>query len=789
MFFQIFYEFQKILQKKYLILFLITICIINLGTFIYDQQLNPMFPTSAYLKLQTQLNKIPNHQRYQYIYEEYQKYHAFQIIENIEQLKKNSQENQNIITLLQNENPDIQTKYQKLYQENHQTYYTHSIESEAAFLEKIYNEFYILYQYPMYLQEIQEKANTITQIGIFQKNNDFSQKNIEKTAQDYQNLYHVNILYENEKGIQDALSFPITNLLIMISMFVLASSMVIDEKEKKLFSIIKMTINGQWKLMLFKCVVFMFIVGILMFIMLLSQLFYMNMTVGIGHLSKSIQSLASFSYCPFAINVWQFLWLFFLMKWIAISFIGLLMMWFLIVMKHKILALLIIIILVGIEFVLYIFIPPLHILYLLKYLNIVSFLQIQTLFQIYRNINILGEAVSLQWLMFIVLMIGFIFIFIMCILTYHYKKNMLVSIFEFPFSFKRHKISSSLLVQEFYKTFWIQKALVLCVVCIGLQIYQYHDITIYRNQEEIIYMEYMKKLEGKLTPEKEQWILQQKQYYESLHQQQELIMQKKENKEITSQKANQTLDMINQNLEGERIFDNVLEQYQRVTHNSNCEFIVPYAYQNVFLQNTWTLIPTIVLCIFIIISGSQMFPYEYQNMMNRITFITVKGRRKVICNKFIVSFVLNVLFIILTMLPIFLLFHQTYGFHSIQASIISIEQFSHFPSFISIGMGCFINILLKLFAVMCMITMIHVIALKTRNNILTCFIASLLFLMPLLLVFGNYHILDAISLYPLFMNGIYAIEESGLTQLLYSLIGYLILMIFSIKYIYKNYKA
>lgn len=789
MFCQIFYEFQKIFQKKYLILFLIIICIFNLGVFIYDQQLNPTFPTSAYLKLQTQLNKIPNHQRYQYIYDEYQKYHAFQVIETIQQLKKNSQKNQNIITLLQNENPDIQTKYQKLYQENHQTYYTHSIESEEAFLEKIYNEFYILHQYPMYLQDIQEKANTITQIGVFQKSNDFSQKNIKKTADDYRSLYHVNILYESEKGIQDALSFPIMNLLMMISMFVLASSMIIDEKEKKLFSIIKMTPNGQWKLMFSKCIVFMLIVGILMFIMLLSQLFYMNMTIGVGHLSRSIQSLSSYSYCSFAINVWQFLSLFFLMKWIAVSFIGLLMMWFLIVMKHKILALLIIIILMGIEFVLYIFIPPLHILYLLKYLNVISFLQVQTLFQIYRNINVLGEAVSLQWLMYIVLMIGFICMFIICILTYHYKKNMFISIFEFLISLKTHKISSSLFVQEFYKIFWIQKVLILCIVCIGLQIYQYHDITIYRHQDEMIYMEYMKILEGTLTSEKEQWIQQQKQYYEALHQQQELIIQKREKKQISNQKAEHILNTISQDLEGERIFDNVLEQYQRVKNNSHCEFIVPYAYQAVFSQDTWTLIPTIVLCIFIIISGSQIFPYEYQNLMNRITFITVKGKRRIIHYKLIISFILCILFLILTMLPIFLLFHQTYGFTSIQASIISIEQFSHLPSYISIGMGCFISILLKLFAVMCMIVIIHAIALKTKNSILTCFITSLLFLIPLLLTFGNYHILDTISLYPLFMNGIYAIEESGLRQLLYSLIGYSILMIYAIKYIYKNYKA
>ena len=88
-----------------------------------------------------------------------------------------------------------------------------------------------------------------------------------------------------------------------------------------------------------------------------------------------------------------------------------------------------------------------------------------------------------------------------------------------------------------------------------------------------------------------------------------------------------------------------------------------------------------------------------------------------------------------------------------------------------------------------MIVVTHAIALKTRNSILTSFIAVLLFLVPILLTYGNYHIFDSISLYPLLMNGIYAIENQGLMQLLYSSVGYLLLMICSIKYINKSYKA
>lgn len=786
---QILFEFQKIFQKKNFIFFLSMICVLNIAIFVYDQQSNPTFPSSSYVQLQTKLNDIPNNQRYEYIKNEYEKYHAFEVIETIQKLEKNKSQNQGLIDSLLNDNPDIKTKYQSLYQKNHQTYYTNSLESEENFLKEIYDEFAVLHQYSGYLQDIQEKVETISHISIFQNNNDFSSKNIQKTAKDYQNLFHTELTYESEKGINDALSFPVTNLLMMIAMFVLASSMIIDEKENKLFSIMKITPHGQWELMLAKTIVMIIMIGFLTLIMTLSQLVYMHLTIGLGDLSRTIQSLASYNHCPFSLNVWQFLCIFFLTKWIATSFVGLLMMWLTIIMNHKVTALLFIALMIGVEFILYVVIPPLHTLYLFKYLNLISFLQIDSLFQIYRNVSFFNNPLSLQWLMIIVLLVGFLISVGLCVLTYQYKKNMLITPFEWPFHWKHQKISLSLFHQELYKTFYLQKVLVLCFVCIGMQIYQYQNITIYRDRETIVYMDYMKFLEGKLTPEKEKWIEQESQRYEALHEQEDSITRRKENKEITGKQADALLDKVSQELANENVFSQILNQYQRVKENSKCEFVVPFAYQSLFLQNTWTFMPTILLCIFLLLGLSQMFPYEYQNQMQRMSLATVKGHKQLIYYKIIVSIIICLIFLLITTIPILILFQQAYGFSSLSASIVSIEQFSLLPSWLSIGMTCLFSLLIKLFAIVCMVFIMHAIALKTRNYTLTCFISMLVFLVPLLLAYGNVHILDSISLYPLLMNGLYVEELSQMIQLLCSFAGYLILMVCSIKYIYKYYKV
>ena len=132
---------------------------------------------------------------------------------------------------------------------------------------------------------------------------------------------------------------------------------------------------------------------------------------------------------------------------------------------------------------------------------------------------------------------------------------------------------------------------------------------------------------------------------------------------------------------------------------------------------------------------------------------------------------------------------QIHELSSLKAFIISIEQLSHLPSFLSIGMGCLISLLFKLFAIICIIVVTHAIALKTKNSILTSFIAVLLFLVPILLTYGNYHIFDSISLYPLLMNGQYVMDNQGIMQILYSFVGYLLLMICSLKFIDNSYKA
>lgn len=783
------FEFIKFLQKRNLIAFLIILCILNIGIFAYTQNLDSQIPPSSYHQLQTELQTISNDKRYQFIKDKYETYHGFLIIEQLINLRMNEKDNQYIIESILNENPQVEEKYGKLYQENHDPIYTSHLESEVTFLEEILKEFQKLYDYPLYIQNIQDKAKTLSSISIFQKDGSFEQKNNQKTAQDYLARIDTPLIYESEKGVTSALSFPVTSFLIMLSMMVLVSSMILEEKEKKLFAIIKITSQGQYPTMLAKCFVMIIMVGVITTMMMVGQLVYSSVIYGLGDLSRSVQSLSQYSQCPFSLSVQQFIGLFILMKCLAASFIGLIMLLIAILSKNKLFAIIISIVIIIIEYLLYLFIPSLNSLYLFKYFNLISVLQTDSFFQVYRNVSCFKNLISLQMLILIGLLSLFIIFIIIDTFVYHYKRNMNIELVELP-QFKNFQSQSlSLIKQESYKIFFIQKVFLLCILCILIQCYQYQHISIYMDNDEKIYQQYMKRLEGPLTNEKEQWILQEQKHYQDLNQQLATISKKREQGSLTQTQANAMQEQINEQLRGEQVFQRVFEQYEDIQNNPQKQFVYPVAYQKYFIDTNWLFMPTLLLCIFTIIGLSQVITYEYQNQMHKITQTSYRGNHYILNIKLSLSIGIGMLFLIIVLTPPFVLLQQTYGFSSLLAPAMSIQNFLLFPSWVSIGMICMMSLILKIYVVFIIIIGIFAIGIKVRNHLLTLFMSICLFLLPLLFAYGGYHFIDFISLYPLLFHGQFVSNIEGLLQILFSFIGYGILAVVSLKYIYTHYKS
>lgn len=774
------YEIKKLLCQKKLIFFLIGLVIANIVSFAYFQNINMTIPNYAYVQFNRDIQNVSNNQRFDYIEKEYQRYNAFLLLENINQLSLNNQKSQNIIDDIYKDYPYI-TQYKAEFQKGYTLKYTSSLESEVGFLQSIYDEWKVLHGYPEYLKDVEEKAKTIQSISIFQNNDS---DNIIKTAHDYQSLKNTPISYELEKGVKDAISFPLTSYFLMIGLFVICSSMILEEKEKRLFLLVKTTTKGQYQMIIAKCLTMMFVLGVMLVVMMCSQLFYMHMSTGLGTLTRSIQSLASYLYSPYQWNIIELIGVVTILKYIALCCMGLLMMSLMIVFQHKIYVMITMVSIIVIEFVLSLVISPLSSLYLLKYFNTITFMQPETLFQIYRNVSLGGTLISLSVFIFIVIIVLTITIFMVCTYVYCAQKEIQTKRFQLSWKRKPH-ISLSLFSQEIYKCLWIQKVGVILVLVCAVLDYQYSHLTIPQDMNILVYQDYMEVLEGPLTSDKELYIEKEIQNFESLHQKLLEIDQKYEQGLITPQQRINMSEPIENRLMYEHVFDQVLSQYERIQEDSNIEFVFSYPYEQILFETTWTFMPILMMCFVIIIVSSQIMTYEYQNQCHSLMKTTFKGNKYILKYKLLLSILLTIVIFMITQLPTTLLFMKTYGFSSLSSSAISIG--CALPSWVSILMVWIAHILVQLFAMIVVVMVEHSLAIYTKNYHLSLIMTMLLFFVPMLLSYGDIHFLDSISLYPLLMNGLYVLENTKLMNLGCSLLGYGIIFMISIKYIYKKY--
>ena len=234
-------EFEKLWKRPKFLVFILIIFCINLFSFAYFQNQDVNIPLNAYHEFEQTLEHLPNNERYSFVKDYTEQINAFTILEQLDNLRNDPVGNQYLIEQLKESYPNIEENYRHAYNAKKTKYYTKNLESESKFINQIKKQMDVLHEYPTYLTSIEDNAKTISSISIFQNEDSYTNENIIKSAKDYQNCKDIEIIYENEKGILDALQFPLTYLLILISMFVIVFYMITEEKDKGLFTVIKTT--------------------------------------------------------------------------------------------------------------------------------------------------------------------------------------------------------------------------------------------------------------------------------------------------------------------------------------------------------------------------------------------------------------------------------------------------------------------------------------------------------------------------------------------------------------------
>lgn len=134
---------------------------------------------------------------------------------------------------------DIYEKYKDIYAAGDYLRYTNSLKTERTFIEGILAECETVADYDNYIKSIEDNKNLLNGVSIFHKNegNTFSARNIEKSFYDHEGMTAKNIRFAPSRGVKIASQSLVTDLLLVLAVFLFASGLISEEKEKGLFTL------------------------------------------------------------------------------------------------------------------------------------------------------------------------------------------------------------------------------------------------------------------------------------------------------------------------------------------------------------------------------------------------------------------------------------------------------------------------------------------------------------------------------------------------------------------------
>lgn len=694
------HEFMKVWKNKKFIAFFIVMFILNIGMLCYSTLENDYKPSlSSYRKLEDKLNGFNDNEKLDY----------------------------------------VERYYNGLTEESNFEF-TDSYEKEKTLLKEVLNELKIVCGYNEFLHKTQVEGENISDISIFNSSsgNNYSNKNIEKTVKDYSELQGIEPNFQSGKWIEVATEFYITDILIILMVCLIIYISIFYEKEKNLHAVIRVSKYGKLHTAICKLMAFQLSCIIITVIFYGGNLVYSFVNLSIPNLSYTIQSIAIFSTTTLKISISIYLLIFLISKAIVFIIIGNIMLLIAIMSCYIFIPYISIGFIMVASYTMWKVIIPTSKYAIFKYLNLVGLLDINKVFGEYLNINILNAPINLYklWLIFVIAFLALINIAI--VIAYCRIKK--ISVRSIDFKRKKFSPHTSLFKHELYKILIMKKGILIIVLFIMAIAYLYTNNSYYISGGELKYNQYMKKLEGKLTSEKEEFLYKEKEKFENAEKKVEEIDKSLRDKEITMMQANAMKEEYNKILSNYNTFQKVWEKYEFIKKHKGSEFVYDSAYKMLFNYND-NIFKTAAILYFtvIIFVLSVVFPMEYSNSQYRILNTTLLGKKNIEKMKIVISSVLAIIIMGISIGVRYIYISRYYEFSNISAKAISVFGADFWGAQMPIYLVLIIAIGVLLLLSLIFMSIILLVSKKVKNSVYTVVIVCVIIAISrIIFQFGGY---------------------------------------------------
>lgn len=747
----IYFELKKIWNKKSFVFITCLLLIINIFFLWYTNLENEKRPSlSSYKMFQTEILNMSESEKEEYVKKLKKDIDGIYFVIDILNMQKN-EIGSSFVEQELNANPRVFETYYEIYKSGNYLHFTSSLEQEQIFINEIYNEQVKVSGYDDYLEGIKKDKGKLEGISIFnnQDENNFSTRNIKKSAKDYSGLNSSNVKFIPSKTIVSTIENIGTDILLILITFLFIGNLITEEKEKKLFYVTRSTKYGVVH-SIFAKIIALFIHCIIFSILLFSiNYLFFGIFGGFNDLGIKLQSLAPYMESNFNGSILEYLIISILTKGIVVFGIGTIITAICIISDSMILPYMVGISFLGISWLFYKIIPAVSNLNIIKHLNIFGILKTENLYGSYLNFNFFEYPISritFSWIMIVGLLGLGIFL---CIKFFLKGKSLELkrSTKNFILKFKPH---TSLFKHELYKILITNKGIIIILIFSLLICYNELQRRYSPSLQEQYYQNIMLKLEGKPTEEKTELIKTEKSRFDEAFSKISEI-----DEQIAKGEINDTT--------GEAMkvkwysitafyptFEKVLEQDKYVKENDG-NYIYDTGYLYLFgVMDEGILNDFILLTLSIIFMFCNVMAIEYQNKAVNILQATNKGKKAIIKTKVKATIIIVLLFCILPFVCRFISVSSTFPINGFLLSAKDISIYHNLSSGILVIGLILLKIFIQVFSGIILAMLILTISAWKKNNVQTIFLGLLILFVPLVLVLLGFEYMRLFSLYPLY---------------------------------------
>jgi len=739
------YELQKLFKNRSFLLSIAVLFFVHLFLFWYLS-----LPTEnesslhAYHLVQETLSLKNDEEKKIFLQEWKQEIEGVRFVSLIQSMKQSGDSDAWIQQELAN-HPGVFEQYLTLYQSGKYLRFCDTLEQEQSLLEEIWQEYEKVSGYPTYLDEIKKNKQTLSNVSVFrEKTNDFSSRNIEKSAHDYASLDTENVSFQPSKSVAEPMHALWIDLLLFISVLVAADTLITKEKEKQLFYITHGTKNGKLPLIGAKIsALLIHCVGITVLFYGSALLFYGCLT-GFVDVQARVQSLACFMDSSFDMRILTFLIVSILTKATVLFIGGVFVLLFCIKSRYAWSSFLFGAGVVVISILVYAMIPAVSSISFIRYLTPVSWLDTNALYGGYLNLSLFQYPIS-RWTLSLYAMFGLgALVILYTLLSYYKMKHFSVKHLRLPFhiSFTPH---DSLVRHEAYKLFVAGGALLVFVIFASLLAFRCMDETYVPSGSEQYYQDMMLQLEGEITQEKETLIEKERQRFADAMK----IMEQTDSKsalDYDAPHADAAMTLLFY-----PAFQRVEEQYAKIKqHGGNFVYDSGYRYWFDLSKDIFAINALIITIVMILITSAAI-PLEYQSGVLSLIHTSKVGKRRVMIIKGLLCLGAGVL---LTLLPLFIRFlriQSVYPMHMMHTNLSSVSDMPSLLKEVPLWFSMCLLIITHIVFTALIILLTMWISVWRKHQAQTMFFAFVMLGTPMIFYLLGFDVFQWLSFLPLYL--------------------------------------